>query len=45
MLLLKQLDRKDPTRVRAYRLQVKSRLYRFNYVSALPGDAWGLGSS
>jgi histone acetyltransferase 1 len=33
MLLLKQLDRKDPAKVQAYRLHVKSRLYRFNYVS------------
>ncbi|GMK58592.1 hypothetical protein CspeluHIS016_0600340 [Cutaneotrichosporon spelunceum] len=31
MLLLRQLDRKDAAKVRAYRLQVKSRLYRFNY--------------
>ncbi|BEI83453.1 hypothetical protein CcaverHIS002_0400570 [Cutaneotrichosporon cavernicola] len=31
MLLLRQLDRKDPAKVRAYRLQVKSRLFRFNY--------------
>jgi histone acetyltransferase 1 len=33
MLLLKQLDRKDAAKVRAYRLHVKSRLFRFNYVS------------
>jgi len=33
MLLLKQLDRKDTAKVRAYRLHVKSRLFRFNYVS------------
>lgn len=32
MLLLRQLDRKDPAKVKAYRLQVKARLYRFNYV-------------
>lgn len=32
MLLLKQLDRKDAAKVRAYRLHVKARLYRFNYV-------------
>lgn len=32
MLLLRQLDRKDAAKVRAYRLQVKARLYRFNYV-------------
>jgi histone acetyltransferase 1 len=33
MLLLKQLDRKDAAKVKAYRLHVKARLYRFNYVS------------
>lgn len=33
MLLLKQLDRKDKEKVKAYRLHVKARLYRFNYVS------------
>jgi histone acetyltransferase 1 len=33
MLLLKQLNRKDPAAVKAYRLHVKARLYRFNYVS------------
>jgi histone acetyltransferase 1 len=33
MLLLKQLDKKDAAKVRAYRLHVKSRLFRFNYVS------------
>jgi histone acetyltransferase 1 len=33
MLLLRQLDRKDPEKVKNYRLQVKARLYRFNYVS------------
>lgn len=33
MLLLKQLDKKDPEKVKAYRLHVKARLYRFNYVS------------
>jgi histone acetyltransferase 1 len=32
MLLLRQLDRKDPEKVKNYRLQVKARLYRFNYV-------------
>ncbi|KAL1410315.1 histone acetyltransferase 1 [Vanrija albida] len=31
MLLLRQLDRKDAAKVKAYRLQVKARLYRFNY--------------
>lgn len=34
MLLLKQLDRKDAAKVKAYRLHVKARLFRFNYVSA-----------
>ncbi|EJT46988.1 hypothetical protein A1Q1_04231 [Trichosporon asahii var. asahii CBS 2479] len=33
MLLLRQLDRKDAAKVRAYRLQVKARLYRFNYMT------------
>lgn len=33
MLLLKELDQKDVQKVKAYRLQVKARLYRFNYVS------------
>ena len=32
MLLLKQLDKKDLNAVKAYRLHVKARLYRFNYV-------------
>jgi histone acetyltransferase 1 len=36
MMLLKQLDKKDPAKVRAYRLHVKARLYRFNYVSYRP---------
>ncbi|WVQ74492.1 histone acetyltransferase type B catalytic subunit [Cryptococcus sp. DSM 104548] len=31
MLLLRQLDKKDEAKVKAYRLHVKSRLYRFNY--------------
>jgi len=31
MLLLRQLDRKDPKKVRDYRIQVKARLFRFNY--------------
>lgn len=35
MLLLKQLDRKDQQKTKAYRLHVKARLYRFNYVSPL----------
>jgi hypothetical protein len=34
MLLLKELDLEDEAKVRAYRLQVKARLYRFNYVRA-----------
>jgi histone acetyltransferase 1 len=33
MLLLKELDQKDVQKVKAYRLRVKARLYRFNYVS------------
>lgn len=33
MLLLKQLDRKNAAKLQAYRLHVKARLYRFNYVS------------
>lgn len=33
ILLLKQLDTKDAAKVKAYRLHVKARLYRFNYVS------------
>jgi hypothetical protein len=36
MLLLRDLDRSDPEKVKAYRLQVKARLYRFNYVRAIP---------
>ncbi|WVF66901.1 histone acetyltransferase type B catalytic subunit [Kwoniella sp. CBS 6097] len=31
MLLLRQLDQNDDEKVRKYRLQVKARLYRFNY--------------
>ncbi|WVQ94717.1 hypothetical protein IAU59_001797 [Kwoniella sp. CBS 9459] len=31
MLLLRQLDQDDKEKVRKYRLQVKARLYRFNY--------------
>jgi histone acetyltransferase 1 len=31
MLILRQLDRKDAAKVRDYRIQVKARLYRFNY--------------
>ncbi|KAG7446149.1 uncharacterized protein BT62DRAFT_155548 [Guyanagaster necrorhizus] len=30
------LSRLDPADLRAYRLQVKERLYRFNFVSILP---------
>lgn len=37
MLLLKQLDKKDAAKVKAYRLHVKSRLFRFNYVSLSDG--------
>ncbi|ORX36274.1 histone acetyltransferase type B catalytic subunit [Kockovaella imperatae] len=31
MLLLRELDEKDPAKVKAFRLGVKARLYRFNY--------------
>ncbi|WVN85811.1 histone acetyltransferase type B catalytic subunit [Cryptococcus depauperatus CBS 7841] len=31
MLLLRQLNNKDPAQIKAYRLHVKARLYRFNY--------------
>lgn len=34
MLLLKNLDREDKMALRAWRLQVKARLFRFNYVSS-----------
>ena len=34
MLLLRELDEKDAARVKAYRLGVKARLFRFNYVRA-----------
>lgn len=33
MLILRHLDHADARAFRAYRLQVKERLYRFNYVS------------
>lgn len=33
MLLFRQLDKRNPDKVKAYRLHVKARLYRFNYVS------------
>lgn len=33
MLILKHLDPSDTRAVRSYRLQVKERLYKFNYVS------------
>lgn len=33
MLILKDLDPSDAKAMRAYRLQVKERLYKFNYVS------------
>ena len=35
MLILKHMDPSDERAQRAYRLQVKERLYRFNYVSAV----------
>lgn len=35
MLLLKHLDKRNAAAVKAYRLHVKARLYRFNYVSLL----------
>lgn len=34
MLILRNMDITDERAQRAYRLQVKERLYRFNYVSA-----------
>lgn len=34
MLLFRQLDKGNPDKVKAYRLHVKARLYRFNYVSS-----------
>lgn len=37
MLILLRLDLSDPRQNRAYRLQVKERLYRFNFVS-VPSD-------
>lgn len=33
MLQLRALDATDPLGLKAYRLQVKERLYRFNFVS------------
>lgn len=36
MLALLHLDPQDPIALRAYRLQVKERLYRFNFVGILP---------
>jgi histone acetyltransferase 1 len=33
MLILLKLEPTDESAVRAYRLQVKERLFRFNYVS------------
>jgi histone acetyltransferase 1 len=43
MLLLKGLDRNDAMALRAWRLQVKARLFRFNYVrrAALKGGTDG----
>ena len=35
MLVLKHTDEADARAMKAYRLQVKERLYRFNYVRAL----------
>ena len=35
MLILKKLDPSDSKAARAYRLQVKERLYRFNYVCTM----------
>ena len=37
MLILLRLDLSDPHQNRAYRLQVKERLYRFNFV-CVPSD-------
>jgi hypothetical protein len=34
MLIQQHLNPTDPRAAKAYRLQVKERLYRFNYVSA-----------
>jgi len=34
MLILYKMDISDPRLMRAYRLQVKERLYRFNFVSS-----------
>lgn len=34
MLILRRLDPTDPALLKAYRLQVKERLYRFNFVSS-----------
>lgn len=44
MLLLKHLNKQDAAAVKAYRLHVKARLYRFNYVglvSMTPADHAG----
>ena len=35
MLILRRLDPNDDASLKAYRLQVKERLYRFNFVSHL----------
>ena len=45
MLVLKHMDPTDERAQRAYRLQVKERLYRFNYVRTISaiGFASGLG--
>jgi hypothetical protein len=38
MLILMRLDSNDARSARAFRLQVKERLYRFNYVSHIRYD-------
>ena len=38
MLTLKHMDFVDPQATKQYRLQVKQRLYRFNFVSLLCYD-------
>jgi hypothetical protein len=42
MLILLRLDPSDSRAVKAYRLQVKERLYRFNYVMDSPSLMDGL---
>lgn len=36
MMILLRLDPRDQAKLRAYRLQVKERLYRFNFASSFP---------